>query len=307
MFSISFTGCLKPIAPGDAFSETVSVAPIMTDVPETTDPITETTEDNATEPVTTEETEPFVTTEEIEEQPIVAGKWVEREGYGMYDEGYYRILEIYPTVYSQWDVGDCWYLVRIHGQDLCNETDRNLIEKIRLNPKLRNLPRLYLLIRELETTREDFIKQNIYYKEKNIEISGDYSTYTDDQIEYLFGDYGIDETIGHLKAPWAYYYRGRLYTIFNIFQIENEKLIAEMYSKGNLEEYIQNMKKLLSGDIVKYFPEGTYEIGDEERVILNMISDFETLPLKEFQSKHRLEYGIGFDWTNYNPTDEPGM
>ena len=301
---VSFSGCLRPITPGNASSETVSVAPVLTDVPETTDPITETSENVATEPVTTDETEPAVTTEEIEEQPIIAGDWMWREGYGMFDEGYHVPLEIYSNVYSPSSIADLYIIYSIYDQqDLPSNEQQYAREQKENNPEIRNLPNLYLIIKHLDVDKSEFIKWNNYNKKLNEEEGCDQATYTDDQIEYLFGDYGIDETIEHLKAPWAYYYRGRLYTIFNIFQIENEKLIAEMYSKGNLEEYIQNMKELLNGDIVKYFPEGTYEIGDEERVILNMISDFETLPLKEFQSKHALEYGIGFDWENYVPEE----
>jgi hypothetical protein len=302
LFSISFTGCLKPIAPGDASSEIVSVEAITTNIPETTDPTTETTEDTATGPVTTEETELPATTEEIEEQPITAGDWILREGYGMFDEGYYRICELYTNVYSDESVANCYILYEIHGQTDLENAEKNVVGLLKTNSEYRNLPELYLLIKELKTSKRDFVQLNDYFIRYNRENGTEASTYTDDQIEYLFGDYGIDETIEHLKAPWAYYYRGRLYTIFNIFQIENEKLIAEMYSKGNLEEYIQNMKKLLNGDVANYL-EGAYEVGDEERVILNMISDFETLPLKEFQSKHRLEYGIGFDWENYVPEE----
>ncbi len=296
--AVSFSGCLRPITPGNASSETVSVAPVLTDVPETTAPITETSENVATEPVTTDETEPSVTTEEIEEQPITAGDWMWREGYGMYDEGYHIPFGIYENVYYE----SSYIIGEMYGRNVPWETQQQLWEQMKENPGIRNLSYVYLSLKKLNAEKTEFIKWNDYCKKMALENETDYYIYTDDQIEYLFGDYGIDETIEHLKAPWAYYYRGRLYTIFNIFQIENEKLIAEMYSKGNLEEYIQNMKKLLNGDVANYL-EGAYEVGDEERVILNMISDFETLPLKEFQSKHRLEYGIGFDWENYVPEE----
>ena len=294
----STAGCLSPINNVGGNSGSTSGTDLD---PGTTAEATDS--DFVTGPAASGETDPPVTTEEIEEQPIIAGDWMWREGYGMYDEGYHIPFGIYENVYF-----DKFNIIGlIYGPEMPQQAQQQAWEQMKNSAEVRNLPYVYLAVKNLGTEKSKFVECNENIKKLNEKSLADGEgiydfSYTDDEIEYLFGDYGIDETIEHLKAPWAYYYRGRLYTIFNIFQIENEKLIAEMYSRGGLEEYIQNMKRLLNGDVANYL-EGAYEVGDEERVILNMISDFETLPLKEFQSKHSLEYGIGFDWENYVPEE----
>ena len=294
----ALAGCLSPITKSGEDPGTASEIA-------TTDMLTET--NAVTDPVTAEETELPVTTEEIiEDQPIVVGEWMWREGYGYYDEGYHIPFGIYENVYF-----DKYNIIGLlYGQEMPQKAQQQAWEQMKDNPEVRNLPYIYLAVKNLGTDKSEFIKCNENIRKLNEEYlannDGIYDyVYTDDEIEYLFGDYSIDETIEHLKAPWAYYYRGRLYTIFNIFQIENEMLIKEMYAKGNLAEYIGVMKNLLSGGIEDYIPD--YAAGDDEDIILNVLNDFETLPLNEFQQKYSGYYGIGFDWTNYDPTNEPAM
>ncbi|MBR6427746.1 MAG: hypothetical protein IKS28_07980 [Clostridia bacterium] len=298
MLSSVLAGCLRPITPGDASSETVSVDPITTDVPETTDPITETSESVATEPIATEDFE----TVELEEH-----KYSPREGYGFYDQGYWD-WDIYASPYSL-ALGNAIILSYIHGQEMTKEAIAIVNKKMEEGAENRQLILLYYIIQELGTKREDFIEKNEYFKKLNAENGTGADTYSDTEIEYLFGDYSIEERIEHLRAPWSFYYRGRLYSIYNIFQIENEKLLKEMYRRGNLQEYIDFMKVFLeNGDIRNYIPEGYYYTdGYEERKLIGVIEDFENLPLKEFQQKHSLEYGIGVDWENYVPTEGGGM
>ena len=90
------------------------------------------------------------------------------------------------------------------------------------------LPPLYLMIKELAISREDFVK-----------ISEDIS---EEQIEWLFA---TDEAVvmKHLKADWAFYHEGRLYNIFELAELDKD-LIIELRECGALNEFIAYMESL---------------------------------------------------------------
>ncbi|MBO4769535.1 MAG: hypothetical protein J5563_01995 [Clostridia bacterium] len=297
MVLIAFAGCLRPL-------NTPAGSVEGTDGPVTTvSPITTLVGQNTTEPVTSEP----ATAEDFETVELEEHSYIAREGYGFYDQGYWD-WDIYASPYSL-ALGNAIILSYIHGQEMTKEAIANVNKNMEKGAENRQLILLYYIIQELGTKREDFVEKNEYFKKLNAENGTGADTYTDTEIEYLFGDYSIEERIEHLRAPWSFYYRGRLYSIYNIFQIENEKLLKEMYRRGNLQEYIDFMKVFLeNGDIRNYIPEGYYYTdGYEERILVGVIEDFENLPLKEFQQKHSLEYGIGVDWENYVPTEGGGM
>ena len=90
------------------------------------------------------------------------------------------------------------------------------------------LPPLYLMIKELAISKEDFVK-----------VADDIS---EEQIEWLFA---TDEAgvMKHLKADWAFYHEGRLYNIFELAELDKD-LIIELRECGDLNEFIAYMESL---------------------------------------------------------------
>ena len=90
------------------------------------------------------------------------------------------------------------------------------------------LPPLYLMIKELAISKEDFVK-----------VADDIS---EEQIEWLFA---TDEAVvmKHLKADWAFYHEGRLYNIFELAELDKD-LIIELRECGDLNEFIAYMESL---------------------------------------------------------------
>ena len=90
------------------------------------------------------------------------------------------------------------------------------------------LPPLYLMIKELAISKEDFVK-----------VAEDIS---EEQIEWLFA---TDEAVvkKHLKADWAFYHEGRLYNIFELAELDKD-LIIELRKCGALNEFIAYMESL---------------------------------------------------------------
>ncbi len=98
------------------------------------------------------------------------------------------------------------------------------------NPNFYNeqLPPLYLMIKELAVSKEDFVK-----------VADDIS---EEQIEWLFA---TDEAavMKHLKADWVFYYEGRLYNVFELAELDKD-LIIELRECGALNEFIAYMESL---------------------------------------------------------------
>ena len=90
------------------------------------------------------------------------------------------------------------------------------------------LPPLYLMIKELAISKEDFVK-----------VADDIS---EEQIEWLFA---TDKAVvmKHLKADWAFYHEGRLYNIFELAELDKD-LIIELRECGALNEFIAYMESL---------------------------------------------------------------
>lgn len=91
------------------------------------------------------------------------------------------------------------------------------------------LPPLYLMIKQLDIGREDFVK-----------VADDVSA---EQIEWLFSDADTVDVMINLKADWAFHYKGRLYNIFELAELDKDLLI-ELREKGDLDEYIAYMESL---------------------------------------------------------------
>ena len=90
------------------------------------------------------------------------------------------------------------------------------------------LPPLYLMIKELAISKEDFVK-----------VADDIS---EEQIEWLFA---TDEVavMKHLKADWAFYHEGRLYNIFELAELD-KNLIIELRECGALNGIIAYFESL---------------------------------------------------------------
>ena len=123
------------------------------------------------------------------------------------------------------------------------------LEKYSKSPEYQGndrLPVMYNLIRDIGMSREEFVRSN--EKMKTLKLSdmslGIY-VYTDQEIEYLFGDYDKETVMRHLKAPTAFYSDGRLYTIYDLDGLDDleQKSVAET---GNIDEYLIFMKKFVA-------------------------------------------------------------
>lgn len=105
------------------------------------------------------------------------------------------------------------------------------------------LPPLYLMIRQLQISKEDFVRVNTETKEINAERNSEQDVYSDAQIELLFGNHDIETIQSTLKLDTAFLYGGKLYTIYELSALDASQL-KEMASKGDLDQYLNNLKVL---------------------------------------------------------------
>ncbi len=91
------------------------------------------------------------------------------------------------------------------------------------------LPPLYLMIRHLNISKRDFIKAS-----ESVSL---------EQIEWLFSDADIPTIMINLKADWAFHYKGKLYNIYELAEM-NKDMLIEFKNYGELDEYIAYMDSL---------------------------------------------------------------
>ncbi len=91
------------------------------------------------------------------------------------------------------------------------------------------LPPLYLMIRHLNISKRDFIKAS-----ESVSL---------EQIEWLFSDADIPTIMINLKADWAFHYKGKLYNIYELAEM-NKDMLIEFKNNGELDEYIAYMDSL---------------------------------------------------------------
>ncbi len=111
------------------------------------------------------------------------------------------------------------------------------------------LPYMYQAVKWLNISREDFVRVNEEHKKFNAEHSPAVKeVYTDEQIEYMFGDYDENEIKQKLKKITTYYYNGRVYTVYELVFVD-DALFNEMIEKGGLEDYSVLVEKYANGDL----------------------------------------------------------
>lgn len=125
------------------------------------------------------------------------------------------------------------------------------------NPYYANeqLPPLYLVIHELNISKEAFIRLNQRNKEQH---TGD-PVYTDEQIEWLFSDADVQAVQAGLKQDTTLLYNGRLYTLYELLGMEDSQL-REMAGTEELSAYLADLDACLGRhglvDELKYRLEG---------------------------------------------------
>ena len=96
---------------------------------------------------------------------------------------------------------------------------------------IRSLPTLYLLIRELNISKEDFRRV------------ADRDWYPDWVVDLLFGDEGPEYFRAAMKSDCAFLYEDYLYTIYDLNALKPSKL-KEMAEKGDLLSFLEDYKTL---------------------------------------------------------------
>ncbi len=91
------------------------------------------------------------------------------------------------------------------------------------------LPSLYLMIKELGITKEEFVRVNDQLSDK--------------QIEVLFSDKKNETIQSELKLDTAFLYKGRLYNVYELSALESSQL-KEMADEGELIEYLNVLESL---------------------------------------------------------------
>ncbi|MDD6800759.1 MAG: hypothetical protein PUE85_10155 [Firmicutes bacterium] len=94
------------------------------------------------------------------------------------------------------------------------------------------LPSLYLMIKELGITKEEFIRVN--------------DQLSDEQIEVLFSNKKNETIQSELKLDTAFFYKGRLYNVYELSSLEPIQL-KEMVDEGKMFEYLNVLESLSAG------------------------------------------------------------
>ncbi len=123
------------------------------------------------------------------------------------------------------------------------------LEKYSKSPEYQGndrLPVIYNLIRDIGISKEEFVRSNETMKALKLsDMSLGIYVYTDQEIEYLFGNYDRETVIRHLKAPTAFYYEGRLYTVYDLEKLD-DSILKAMSENGGLNAYLDFMAEFNS-------------------------------------------------------------
>lgn len=108
------------------------------------------------------------------------------------------------------------------------------------------LPPLYLVIRELNISKEDFIRARDKY---------DPAYYTDEQIEWLFSDADIQTVQAALKRDTTLVYNGRLYNPNELLRLE-DSLLRKMANTKEMTAYLAGLDDCRFAEVLKHRLEG---------------------------------------------------
>ena len=122
-------------------------------------------------------------------------------------------------------------LSKIVSWDKIYAAEQNLL-KNNANFYNEQLPPLYLMIKELGVTKEEFIRVN--------------DQLNDEQIEVLFSNKKNETIQRELKLDTAFFYKGRLYNIYELSALEPIQL-KEMVDEGNMIDYLNVLESIYAG------------------------------------------------------------
>ena len=143
-------------------------------------------------------------------------------------------------------LNDIYLLSKIRTWDEIYAWNDNVYLKQPLS-EISQLPPIYQAIKGLNVNRDEFTRVNAEWIAFNEEHGTEQSTYTDEQIEYMFGDYDENEIKQKLKQVTTYYYEGRLYTVYELMEADAD-LFNEMIESGGLEEFAVSIEKYVQGN-----------------------------------------------------------
>lgn len=151
------------------------------------------------------------------------------------DDGFDVFSSYYPK-----ELNDLFIISKLRPEikKTTDYTDQTEFE----NPQL---PGVCLAIREHNISKEEFIRENNFWKKFNAAWDCSVPTYTDSQIEVIFG--GTDEKSikTELKADSAFLYNGKLYNVYEITSADKASLL-EMAEKSDLTEYLNKITEIVS-------------------------------------------------------------
>ena len=171
-------------------------------------------------------------------------KRIRDEGANSEDESNLRKGDVerhYPD-----ELCDIWIVSKLRTKDVIDEWVESVYLK-QTEDEMDQLPAIYQAIKGLNIGRDEFTRVNAEWIAFNEEHGTGQSTYTDEQIEYMFGDYDENEIKQKLKQVTTYYYEGRLYTAYELVCVD-DALFNEMIEKGGLEDYSVLVEKYADGD-----------------------------------------------------------
>ena len=117
------------------------------------------------------------------------------------------------------------------------------------------LPSLYLVIHELNISKEEFVRVNEKFKKLNEELHTEQDVYTDEQIEWLFSDADIQTIQAAFKLDTALLYHGRLYNPYELLELE-DSLLRELANTEEMTAYLANLNDYWFADALKHRLEG---------------------------------------------------
>lgn len=145
-----------------------------------------------------------------------------------------QVLDL--TCYYPSHLNDYQILTKIFAQITLQEYNSQTYSKLSENDK-NQLPALYYFIHGLSVSKDAFVSANAELIASNQSSPNKSITYTDDEIELLFGT-DTDAVKATLKSPTAFYHNGTLYVCRQIYTASNEQF-AEFYNQGDLKSFIK--------------------------------------------------------------------
>lgn len=117
------------------------------------------------------------------------------------------------------------------------------------------LPSLYLVIRELNISKEEFVRVNEKIKKTNEELHTEQDVYTNEQIEWLFSDADVQTIQAAFKLDTALLYNGRLYNPYELLALK-DPFLRELANTEEMTAYLADLNDYWFADVLKHRLEG---------------------------------------------------